>query len=101
MTEFTAEEIARCVEAMAKPAPLDALRMIASGRLVVQLTHDRRDLLVAAWDGKLPRDPDHPDDPSRRMFLSGGWPLYRAGMIDAGGVVTDAGRALLAERAAQ
>lgn len=93
---FTPEEIERCKEAMSKPAPMGALRLIASGRAVIELASNRRDVLVSTIDGKPVRDPDYPDDPSRRMGLAGAWPLYRAGMIDQFGCVTEAGRELLA-----
>lgn len=86
---FSSEEIRKCVDAMAKPAPLDALRLIASGRVLVEVTHDGRDVLIDSLDGRPVRDPEFPD---RKMGLSGAWPLYRAGMIDRFGLVTDAGR---------
>ncbi len=92
---FSAEEIDRCREAMAKPAPRQALALIASGRVIVELSKDRRAVLVVEFDGEKVRDPDYPED--RECGLSGAWPLYRAGMIDEFGVVTLAGRQLLAE----
>ncbi|CAH0343677.1 hypothetical protein [Rhizobium sp. CECT 9324] len=91
---FTEEEIALCRDAMAKPAPIDALRLIASGRVLIELTKDRRDVYIDSIDGRLVRDPDHLD---RKMLLSGAWPLYRAGMIDDFGIITEHGRALLAQ----
>ncbi|GAA5544245.1 MULTISPECIES: hypothetical protein [Hyphomicrobiales] len=39
---FTEEEMDKCRAAMAKPAPLDALRLIASGRVLIELTKDNR-----------------------------------------------------------
>lgn len=91
--QFSADEIVRCQEAMAKPAPLVALGLIASGRVIIELSGDGRDVLVDAFDGQPVRDPDYPD---RKMMLAGAWPLYRAGMIDDFGVPTQAGRTLLA-----
>lgn len=91
---FTEEEMDKCRAAMAKPAPLDALRLIASGRVLIELTKDKRDVYIDSLDGRLVRDPEHPD---RKMLLSGAWPLYRAGMIDDFGVITDEGRARLAQ----
>jgi len=90
--DFSPDEIARCVDAMAKPAPMEALRLIASGRVIIEVTQDGRDVMIDSYDGKPIRDPDFPD---RKMGLSGAWPLYRAGMIDRFGLVTDAGRATL------
>jgi len=90
--EYTAEELARCKAAMSKPAPLEALRLIASGRLIVELSRDRRDVLIDQVDGRMVRD----GAPDRKMFLGGAWPLYRAGMISAFGVVTEEGRRDLA-----
>lgn len=92
---FTAEEIERCKAAMSKPAPLNALRLLASGRVYVELTPDRRDLYISYLDKRRVRDPDHPTDPRRKCLLAGAWPLYRAGMIDGFGVVTPAGHELL------
>ncbi|WJS87277.1 hypothetical protein [Paracoccus sp. TOH] len=89
---FTADEIDHCKAAMSKPAPLEALKLIASGRAIVELTPDRRDLYIDSLDGRPVRDPEFPD---RKMLLSGAWPLYRAGMIDEFGLVTPAGRAAL------
>ncbi|WP_234053676.1 MULTISPECIES: hypothetical protein [unclassified Xanthobacter] len=90
---FTHEEVERCKAAMSKKGPLEALRLIASGRVIVELTYDRRDLYVDSLDGRPVRDPDQPD---RKMLLSGAWPLYRAGMIDEFGLVTAAGHQTLA-----
>lgn len=91
---FTEEEIAHCKEAMAKPAPLQALRLIASGRAIVEMTEDRRDLYIESIDGETMRDPDHPN---RKMLLSGAWPLFRAGMIDQFCMVTAEGRAAISK----
>lgn len=96
MGVFTEEEIAHCKAAMEKPAPLNALALIASGRAVVSLSKDRRDVVINELDGKRVRDPDYPDDEHRVCGLAGAWPLYRAGMIDDFGVVTQAGLNLLA-----
>lgn len=79
-TDFTPEEIEKCKAAMSKPAPRQALEAIAGG-ILVELTKDRRDMLVT-YRGE-------------RMFLGGAWPLYRAGMVDEFGCVTDAGHAYL------
>lgn len=92
---YTPEEVARCRAAMKKTGPLEALRAIAAGRLTVELTPDGRDLYVAEWDGRSVQDPGCSEDPSRRMGLAGGWPLFRAGMIDEFGRITDAGRRAL------
>lgn len=97
MTEqFTDEEIAKCKAAMSKPGPISALQLIASGRVLVEISRDRRDVLIDSLDGRPVRDPDHPD---RKMGIAGAWPLYRAGMIDEFGLVTEAGRAHLAQPA--
>lgn len=92
---FSDEEVAKCVEAMSKPSPLQALATIASGRVLIELSKDRRNVCIIALDGKRVRDPDYPNDPSRKIGLAGAWPLYRAGMIDEYGVITPAGLALL------
>lgn len=65
---FTDDEISRCKSAMDKPAPLACLRSIAAGELPATLSKDGRDLLIE-YQGE-------------RMFVAGGWPLFRAGMID-------------------
>jgi len=91
---FSAEELEKCRSAMDKPAPIEALKLIASGSVIVELTHDKRDLYLDSVNGRRVRDPEFPN---RKMLLSGGWPLYRAGMIDDFCVVTDAGRKVLAE----
>lgn len=88
---FTPEEIALCKAAMSKPAPLEALRLIASGRLIIELSRDGRDVLIDQVDGRHVRD----GSPDRKMFLGGAWPLYRAGMINAYGVITEEGRRTL------
>lgn len=90
---FTTEEIAQCEEAMQKPAPLRALALIASGRVVIEISPDGRNVLLDEYDGQRFRDPEHPE---RKMGLAGAWPLLGAGMIDRFGVVTAAGRATLA-----
>lgn len=89
---FTEDEIAHCKEAMVKSAPVEALQLIASGRAIVEMTADRRDIYIESLDGRVLRDPDHPD---RKMLLSGAWPLYRAGMIDEFCLVTPEGYATL------
>ena len=94
MPSFTDDEIEHCKAAMAKPAPLDALRLIASGRVLIDVANEGRDIYVDSLDGHPMRDPDNP---GRKMLLSGAWPLHRAGMIDDFGVVTEEGRAFLAE----
>lgn len=88
----TETEIERCKAAMSKPAPLEALRLIASGRVLIELSHDGRDVFLDSIDGMLVRDPENPGG---KLGLAGSWPLYRAGMIDQFGVVTPAGRATL------
>jgi hypothetical protein len=90
---ITQDALARCVAAMSKPAPRDALALIASGRVTVEVRSDG-DCYLDTLNGKRVRDPGHPD---MMMPIAGAWPLFRAGMIDQFGVVTDAGRALLAE----
>lgn len=91
---FTETEIEQCRAAMMKPAPLDALRLIASGRVLIELTKDKRDVYIDSLDGRPVRDPDFPD---RKMLLSGAWPLFRAGMIDSFGIITDEGRSRLSQ----
>lgn len=93
---FTADEIAQCEAAMRKPAPLRALALIASGRVVIEISPDGRNVLLDEYDGQRFRDPEHPD---RKMGLAGAWPLFGAGMIDRFGVVTPAGLATLAAAA--
>lgn len=93
MSAFTEAEIASAKAALDKPAPMDALRMVASGRGLFQLTDDRRDILIMEWDGKPIIDPEFPD--RRGALLGGGWALYRAGMVDEYCTVTRAGRAAL------
>ncbi|GEP11702.1 hypothetical protein MMMDOFMJ_1707 [Methylobacterium gnaphalii] len=88
------DEIARCKAAMSKPAPMQALRLIASGRVIIEVTPEG-DILIDRFDGKRVRDPDHPDC---KMGLAGAWPLLAAGMIDEFGVITEAGRLALSER---
>lgn len=94
-TGLTNEEIERCRDAMTKPAPMRALALIASGRVVIEVVEGGRDVLIDMVDGKTIRDEDHPD---LKMGLAGAWPLYGAGMIDQFGTITPAGRAALAER---
>lgn len=89
--QSTPEEIERCRAAMSKPAPREALALIASGRLVFEIEKSG-DIMIDTLDGKKLRDPDT----GRKMGLSGAWPLYRAGMIDQFGRITDAGQELLA-----
>lgn len=86
---FTPEEVERCRAAMSKPAPLEALALIASGRLVFEIDASG-DIIIDTLDGKILRDN------GRKMGLSGAWPLYRAGMIDQFGLLTDAGWEVLA-----
>lgn len=95
LTGFTPEEIEHCKASMSKPAPMEALALIASGRVVIELSRDRRNVSIIELDGRRLKDPDHPEDMSRTLGLSGAWPLYRAGMINEYGVVTEAGRAAL------
>lgn len=98
---FSVEEIDRCREAVTKPACVQALALIASGRAIIELSPDRRgNVVIVELDGEQVRDPDYPDDPSRQCGLSGSWPLYGAGLIDVFGVVTPAGWKLLAEASA-
>lgn len=92
---LTEADIARCKDAMSKPAPIRALALIASGRVIVEVAQGGRDVLIDTLDGKGIRDNDHPDC---KMGLAGAWPLYGAGMIDQFGIVTDLGRAALTER---
>ncbi|RWR14235.1 hypothetical protein [Paenirhodobacter populi] len=87
---FTPDEIDECRAAMMKPAPIGALALIASGRAVVELSDDRRNVYLDELDGRKMRDRGH------KLSISGAWPLYRAGMIDDSCRVTDAGRKLLA-----
>lgn len=91
---FTPEEIAHCRAAMAKPAPLQALRLIASGRVIVEVSEDGRQVLLDECDGERIRDTDRP---GHKMVLAGAWPLYRAGVIDRFGIVTPEGRASLSQ----
>lgn len=91
---FSQEEIRKCKEAMAKPGPLEALSLLASGRMTIELTKDKRDVVIDTLDGAPLRDPEFPE---RKMGLSGAWPLYRAGMIDDAGGVTELGYRTLQE----
>lgn len=97
MRRLTEEHVQHCKAAMQKPAPIQALRLIASGRAIIEVAPDG-DVLIDCFDGKRVRDPDHPDC---KMGLAGAWPLYAAGMIDQFGVITDAGRATLKEQEAR
>lgn len=90
--KFTDDEISLCINAMDKPAPRQALELIASGRIIVSLSKDRREVYVETYNGELVRDPDFPD---RKMGMAGAWPLFRAGMIDQFGCITQKGRDLL------
>ena len=78
----------RILEAMNKPAPRQALAMIASGRVKVMLGRDLY-VYLDEIDGQKIRDR------GRMMSIAGSWPLYRAGMIDERCAITEAGRALL------
>lgn len=92
---YPEQEIARCKAAMELPAPLAALRQLASGRMVVELEGKERDVVIDTIDGRPVRDAE-----GRKMGMSGAWPLFRAGMIDEFGVVTEAGHAHLAAKSA-
>lgn len=94
MREKLTEELERCMDAMSKPAPIRALALIASGRVIVEVVDGGRQVLIDMVDGKAVRDEDHPDC---KMGLAGAWPLFGAGMIDKFGVVTPAGHTLLAQ----
>ena len=87
--DFSAAEIARCKAAMGKPAPRGALVLIASSRVVVELSSDGRDVYLDQLDGMPLRHNGH------KMLISGAWPLFRAGMIDVDCKVTDAGQQLI------
>jgi hypothetical protein len=86
---FSADEIERCKAAMAKPAPRGALLFIASPAVVAELSSDGRDIYLDMINGSALRDR------GRKMTISGAWPLFRAGMIDADCKVTDIGRQLI------
>lgn len=76
--------------AMSKPAPAEALELLASGCVVAQLSADGKDVLLDTIHGKAVRDR------GRMLAIAGAWPLYRAGMIDETCAITEAGRAFLA-----
>ncbi|GBR54331.1 MULTISPECIES: hypothetical protein [Acetobacter] len=94
-TEFSKEEVEKCVQAMSRTACIEALELIASGFVIIELTSDRRDVYIDRLHGVEVRDPDNP---CRKMLMSGAWPLFRAGMINQFGTVTPAGMKLLKER---
>ncbi len=85
---FSDEFVARCKAAMSKSAPQDALRLVASGRVTIEVT-TKGDINLDTLDGQPIRDQGH------RMGLAGAWPLVAAGMVDQFGVVTEDGRAFL------
>jgi len=87
---FTDEEIERAKTAMFKPAPVNALALIASGRAVIEISKSGRDVLIVELDGRRVRDPDYPDDPTRKCGLAGAWALIPAGMLDEFGCLTKA-----------
>lgn len=87
--DFSDAEIERCKAAMGKPAPREALALIASSRVAVELSSDGRDVYLDQLDGMPVRDRGH------KMSISGAWPLFRAGMIDVDCKVTDAGQQLI------
>lgn len=87
---FTDQEIERAKAAMAKPGPLNALALIASGRAVIEISKSGRDVLIVELDGRRVKDPDYPDDPARKCGLAGGWALIPAGMLDEFGCLTKA-----------
>lgn len=88
MSNEVIERVARCHAAMSKPGPIDALRLIASGRVVIEVRADGN-CYLDMMDGRKVRDPDHPES---LMPIAGAWPLLTAGMIDQFGVITQAGR---------
>ena len=87
---FSEDHIAKCKAAMTKSGPQEALRLLGSGRVTVEVTPGG-DLLLDTLDGKRIRD--H----GRKIGIAGAWPLVVAGMVDRFGVVTQEGRELLAE----
>lgn len=87
---FTTDRIACCEEAMSKPGPRQALRLVASGRVFVEVKKDG-DLYLDEMDGKPVRYN------GQKMGIAGAWPLIAAGMVDQYGVVTPKGQAFLAE----
>lgn len=78
----------RFLDAMKKPAPRQALALLASGRVKVMLGRDL-DVYLDELDGRKIRDRGH------MMAIAGAWPLYQAGMIDERCNITKAGRAIL------
>lgn len=85
-------EAERCRAAMVKPGPIEALRLLASGRVTIVVRNNK--IYVDTFDGRIVRDPDHPEC---MMELAGSWPFVPAGIVDQFGCITPAGRAALAE----
>lgn len=84
----------RCKDAMSKPAPMDALRLIASGRATILVRGS--EILLDALDGSAVREIDDEITTTGRMLgLAGAWPLVGAGMVDRFGCVTEDGRKML------
>lgn len=82
---------------MAKPAPRDALRFIASGRAVILVKGT--DIYLDTSNGRRVRHAgdDRIAETGDMMVLGGAWPLIAAGMVDQFGCVTQKGREFLAE----
>lgn len=92
---YTPDEINACQAAMSKPAPIEALMLLASGRVVAHISDDGRQVFLDTLDGQKIRDRGH------KMSIAGAWPLYIAGMIDENCALTDAGHATLASAAGE
>jgi hypothetical protein len=72
-----------------KPAARGTLELIGSGRAVIEVDHKAHCGRVDTIDGVTIRDPEFPD---RKMLLPGVWTLFQAGLIDAFGLITEAGQ---------
>ncbi|MDO9334987.1 MAG: hypothetical protein Q7T61_01170 [Caulobacter sp.] len=86
----------RCDAAIERRAPavVEALALIASGRVLIEVNTVSGNVVLESLDGKPVRDPEFRD---RKMGLAGAWPLYHGGLIDQYGLPTQAGIDWLSE----
>lgn len=90
--QFSDEYVRKCEAAMKKKGPLEALALVASGRVIVEVSKDGKDLYLDKLNGRSIRDSDHPN---QKMILAGSWPLVASGAVDNFGLVTAKGHAYL------
>lgn len=91
------EFVEKCEAAMAKPAPRDALRFIASCKATILVKGT--DIYLDTSNGRRVRHSgnDRIAETGDMMGLAGAWPLIAAGMVDQFGCITPKGYAFLAE----